>query len=97
MAERRRQHGAGFAMVHGHARFAEHVLPGLEGSDGQRRVHIGPCADADGVDARVVQKRSPMVMNFRNGKFVGNPLAGLTRPVGDSDDLYAGLLCRPGI
>src|SRR6516164_1849535 len=35
-----------------------------------------------------------MVMNFRNGKLVGNPLARLSRPVGDGDDLYVVLLCE---
>src|SRR5262245_41907752 len=35
-----------------------------------------------------------MVMDFRNGKLVCNPLAGLARPVDDSQDLYAVLLCK---
>src|SRR5437868_2770705 len=35
-----------------------------------------------------------MVVDFRNSKFAGNPLARLPRPVGDSDDLYAVLLCE---
>src|SRR6478752_1818395 len=35
-----------------------------------------------------------MVMDFRNGELVCNPLAGFARPVGDSDDLYAILLCE---
>jgi hypothetical protein len=86
------QHGAGFAMVHRHARFTEHVLSCLERCDGQRRMHIGPCADADGVDAFVFQKRLPVFMNFGKGKLVGDPLAGFPRPVCDSDDLYAVLL-----
>ena len=81
-------------MVHGHARFAEHVLPGLKRSDGQRRMHIGPCADANGIYARVFQKRLPVVMNFGNGKLISDPLARLPCPVGDRDDLYAVLLCE---
>src|SRR5262249_21261836 len=36
-----------------------------------------------------------MVMNFRNGELVGNPLARFSRPVGDRDDLYVVLLCEP--
>src|SRR6185295_7601505 len=35
-----------------------------------------------------------MVVDFPNAKFVCNPLAGLARPVRDSDDLYAVLLCE---
>src|SRR5215468_9519652 len=35
-----------------------------------------------------------MVMDFRNGKLVCNPLAGLARPVDDSQDLHAVLLCK---
>ena len=35
-----------------------------------------------------------MVMNFRNSKLEGNSLARLSRPVGDSDNLYVVLLCE---
>src|SRR4029453_6401935 len=94
MPERRGQHGARFSMVHGHARFAEYVLAGLKRSDGHRRMHIWPCAYADSIYARVFKKRLPMVMNLRNGKLIGDPLARLPCPVGDSDDLYAVLLCE---
>src|SRR5262245_23829418 len=82
-------------MVHGHARFAENVLSGFERSDGQRSMHVGPCADTDGIDARVFHKRLPMVMNFRNGKLMGNPLARFSRPIGNRNDLYVVLLCQP--
>src|SRR6185295_2121221 len=35
-----------------------------------------------------------MVMNSRNGKLLGNPLARFSRPVSDSDDLDVVLLCE---
>src|SRR5262245_9283476 len=94
MAARGLEHGASFTMVHGHARFAENVLSSLERSDGHGGMRVRPCADTDGSDSGVVEERLPMVMNVRNGKLLGDPLARCSRPVGDSDDLDVVLLCQ---
>lgn len=51
-------------MTH-HTGFAQDVLAGSEGFLGKRRVHVGPGADDDGIDLRVIDDRPPVVDGLR--------------------------------
>ena len=72
------------------------MLAGVQGCQHQVAVHIGPSADAYGVDAVVVQQLAPVVVDFGDFVFGGDALAGLAAAVGDGDDFGAALLAEAG-
>ncbi len=69
---------------------------GLQGGDGQGRVHIGPGADADGVDLAVLDDLQPVGRDPGDGEFVGHALAGFNGAVGHRHHLHARLVAQPG-
>ena len=86
----------GFAGVHRHSRLAQHVLARSEGCHGQRAVHVGPGADANGVQAFVLQQLFPIVVNGRDIEGVGDTLSRLPAAVGHGANLDASGAMEPG-
>ena len=76
------QHVPRFRRVVGHAGLGEHVLAGLQGGQGHGSVHIGPGADAYGVDFVVLQQFPPVPVDPGYVELVGYRPAGLDAAVG---------------
>ena len=72
------------------------MFVGVEGGEDQVAVHIGPGADADGVEGVVVEELGPVVVGLGDFVLVGDALGGLAGAVGDGGDLDAGLLAEAG-
>ena len=90
------QHLAGLGGGGGHAGLGEHVLAGLQRGNGQRAVHIGPGADADGADGLVLQQLLPTVVDGGDVELVGHHLPGRAGTVGHRGDFDACDLVEAG-
>ena len=85
------QHAPALGGVHGHARLAEHVLARAERGGRHLAVHVGPGADAHRVDVGRVDDLLPARVHPADPELLRDPLPRLLRPVGDRDQLDAGL------
>ena len=90
------EHAPAFGRVHRHARFAEHVLAGLERGDRQLGVHVRPRADADRVDVRCPDHLPPVARDARDPELLRHALARFLRSIGDRHDLHPGLRLQLG-
>jgi hypothetical protein len=90
------QHLPTLGRVHRHARLAQHVLAGPERGHRQLAVHVGPGADADGIDVPGLDHPAPVGLDARDAELLGHALAGLRRPVGDGHQLDARLRLELG-
>ena len=89
-------HLAGLGGVHGHARLAEDVLACFEGGDGEVAVHVGPGADADGVDVGGGQKGGRVGLDAGDAELLGDGAAALLAAVADRDELDLAGLAEAG-
>ena len=90
------QHLVGLVGVHGHSRLGEHVLAGGQGCQYQVAVHVGPGADADGIDAVVVEQVGPVVVYRGDFELPGDALPGFAAAVSHGDDLDVALFPEAG-
>jgi len=96
MVARCPQHFPRLGPVHRHARFAKNMLAGLERGDRERRVHVGPGADADRIHRVVREHFLPVGRHVWDPEFIGDLLRRRRRPVCDGYDLDAFLFLETG-
>ena len=82
-------HLPGFRGIHGHARFAQHVLPGCQRRERCLAVKVRPGADDDGVGIRRFDELVPMRIGGRYTKLLRRAVTGFRAAIADADDLYA--------
>ncbi len=87
MLSRRGEHLVGLRRVQAHACLGEDVLAGSQCRQRDRRMQIGPGADDDGVDVRVVDEIFPGGEAAGNGEFPCHCRGGFEATVGDGDNL----------
>ena len=88
------EHRVSLRRVHRHPRLAQHVLARFQRGDGDRRVHVGPRADAHRVDAVVVDDLAPVGRHPGDAELARGAFARSARPVGDRDNLDPRLLLQ---
>ena len=81
------EHLARLAGVHGHARLAEDVLARFEGGDGEVAVHVGPGADADGVDVGGGEEGGDIGLDAGDAELLGDGATARLAAVADGDQL----------
>ena len=69
------EHRFGFIGIRGHPGLAKDVFALFQSGHGEVGMHIGPGADADGVDGWVVQQIPPVIVNGGDVERIGYPLA----------------------
>ena len=86
----------GLARIQRHARLAQHMLVIGQRRDGHGRVHVGPGADADGINIGIPDDFLPISGNTGYAEFVRHPLRGSRAAIyhGHDFDTILGLQAR---
>ena len=85
------EHASRLGDVHGHARFAEHVLALLENGPRDLAVRVGPGADAHRVEVGSPHQLTPVAVDPGDPELAGDLLTRCLRPVRDRRQLDPGL------
>ncbi len=79
----------GFGGIHGHARFALHMLAGFEGGTGHFAVHVGPGTDHHGINVVVSEEFPPVFEDGRDAERIGDALGRFSATVAHADDFHS--------